>query len=82
MQSKTLTSTEQRDNNLVATATPQERPTIARPIFCCQALLMTVSVAHDMSVEMASDMSATQAAKVRDDAEHVFLHKDRDGAGD
>jgi hypothetical protein len=32
--------------------------------------------------ELASDMSALQAARVGDHAKHGFLHEGRDGAGD
>ena len=33
-------------------------------------------------VELASDVSALQAARVGDHAEHGFLHEGGDGAGD
>jgi hypothetical protein len=33
-------------------------------------------------VDIARDVSASQAARVRDDGRHVLLHEGRDGAGD
>src|SRR5262249_20310979 len=41
-----------------------------------------VSLAHQMSVELAGDMSAFPAGRVREHAEHGLLLEGRHGAGD
>ena len=39
---------------------------------------LILSLAHDMSVEIASDVSALQAARVGDHGRHGVLHEGRD----